>query len=155
MDKYNKILFNTPNSRPDFANETLPKIIHMTWLGSQLPFSKFLKNIQSYTVLNPEHKLYLWLDHSLPSKLFESFSNVIVKDVRSYTWETEDLLEKATNWAMKSDILRLEILYKYGGIYIDIDSTALRPFGEHFLERIGKEFAKNLSPLTTTRDAIF
>ena len=27
-------------------------------------------------------------------------------------------------------MLRLEILYKYGGIYADIDSVALRSFGE-------------------------
>ena len=45
-------------------------------------------------------------------------------------WNTEDLLARATNPAMRSDVLRLEILYKYGGIYADIDSVALRSFGE-------------------------
>ena len=44
-------------------------------------------------------------------------------------WNCEDLLAQATNPAMRSDVLRLEILYKYGGIYADIDSVALRSFG--------------------------
>ena len=45
-------------------------------------------------------------------------------------WNCEDLLDQATNPAMRSDVLRLEILHRYGGIYADIDSVALRSFGE-------------------------
>ena len=60
------------------------------------------------------------------------------------TWTTRDLMDSATNYAMKSDILRLEILYKYGGIYVDIDSTALRSFGK---ERFGSERNKKPSSL--------
>ena len=30
---------------------------------------------------------------------------------------------------MRGDVLRLEILHRYGGIYADIDSVALRSFG--------------------------
>ena len=44
-------------------------------------------------------------------------------------WNSEDLLARATNPAMRSDVLRLEILHRYGGIYADIDSVALRSFG--------------------------
>ena len=31
-----------------------------------------------------------------------------------------------TSWAAKTDILRLEILYQYGGIYTDIDSVCYK-----------------------------
>ena len=44
-------------------------------------------------------------------------------------WRCGDLLAQATNPAMRSDVLRLEILHRYGGIYADIDSVALRSFG--------------------------
>ena len=44
-------------------------------------------------------------------------------------WNSEDLMDQATNPAMRSDVLRLEILHRYGGIYADIDSEALRSFG--------------------------
>ena len=59
--------------------------------------------------------------------------NVVVRDVAGESWSTQDLLDQATNFAMKSDVLRLEILYKYGGIYADIDSVALRSFGRRYL----------------------
>ena len=52
-----------------------------------------------------------------------------LRDVAGEEWNSEDLLAQATNPAMRSDVLRLEILYKYGGIYADIDSVALRSFG--------------------------
>ena len=69
---------------------------------------------------------------------------VIVHGVQE--WASEDLLEASTNWAMKTDILRLEIgklgigyfgiiffkVQSYGGIYVDVDAVAKRPFGPVF-----------------------
>ena len=34
----------------------------------------------------------------------------------------KDLYHKASNFGMKADILRYEIVYREGGIYIDVDS---------------------------------
>ena len=55
--------------------------------------------------------------------------NVTVMDVSKQEWETQDLLEDCTNYAQKADILRLELVYLHGGIYVDMDTTAVRPFG--------------------------
>ena len=99
----------------------------MTWLGSPLP-PKFAPNILSYVSLNPDHELWLWLDTS-PDTLNIGHKQIRVRDVNKETWTTRNMLDSSTNFAMRSDILRLEILYKYGGIYVDIDSTALRSFG--------------------------
>ena len=55
--------------------------------------------------------------------------SVSVMDVSKQEWETQDLLEDCTNYAQKADILRLELVYLYGGIYVDMDTTAVRPFG--------------------------
>ena len=92
-------------SKPEIVNTTLPKLIHMTWLGSQLPYSKFLSNIQSYSVLNPDHQIFLWLDHSIPDNLFESYKNVIIKDVNKQKWTTEALLFKLLIKVQKSEPL--------------------------------------------------
>ena len=43
------------------------------------------------------------------------------------------LSDNCTNYAQMADILRLEIVYLYGGIYVDMDATALRPFGKCWL----------------------
>ena len=114
------------SARPE-TDTSLPPVLHMTWLGSPLP-PKFAPNILSYVSLNPDHELWLWLDTS-PDTVNIGHKQIRVRDVNKETWTTRDMLESCTNFAMKSDILRLEILYKYGGIYLDIDSIALRSFG--------------------------
>ena len=114
------------SARPE-SNTSLPPVLHMIWLGSRLP-PKFAPNILSYVSLNPDHELWLWLDTS-PDTVNIKQQQVRVRDVNKETWSTRDMLDTSTNWAMKSDVLRLEILYKYGGIYVDIDSVALRSFG--------------------------
>lgn len=47
---------------------------------------------------------------------------------RDFTDErvTGDLIERCTNYGAKSDIMRLEILYAYGGLYLDCDVEPLR-----------------------------
>ena len=118
------------SSRPEANNSTVPKQIHMTWLGSPLPLQRFASNIKSYISLNPDYVLYLWLDHADRVPLsWRSINNLVVKDVSQEKWDTKDLLDQSTNWAMMSDIIRWEIMFKYGGIYVDVDSTALRGFG--------------------------
>ena len=106
----------------------------MTWLGSPLPLQRFGPNIKSYVSLNPDYVIFLWLDH--PDKVplsWRNIKNLVVKDVSKEKWSTRDLLDQCTNWAMMSDIMRWEIISKYGGIYVDIDSTALRGFGLYFI----------------------
>ena len=76
----------------------------------------------------PDYKIYLWLDH--PDSVGVKNENILVKNVKTENFKLSDLIEESTNFAQRSDIMRLEIVYKYGGIYIDIDSTALRAFGE-------------------------
>ena len=57
---------------------------------------------------------------------------VEVKRLDELSHPSEDLVKRCTNYAMKSDILRLEIVAKFGGIYADVDSFALHPFGATF-----------------------
>ena len=59
-------------------------------------------------------------------------SIIHIRNLDAEEWRNDDLLEDCTNHAMRSDILRLEIVYRYGGIYVDVDATALRSFGPVF-----------------------
>ena len=74
--------------------------------------------------------MHLWVDHT-PHNIQE-INNLKIRNINQEVWINEDLLEDCTNYAMKSDILRLEIVYRYGGIYVDVDATALRSFGPVF-----------------------
>ena len=117
-------------AKKDSFEDELPKLIHMIWIGSPLPYHKFAASINSYINLNPEYKLYLWLDH--PDSVHSNHDNIVVRDLTKEYWRTEDMIKKSSNFAMKSDVMRLEILWKYGGIYVDIDSFATRSFGPVF-----------------------
>ena len=74
--------------------------------------------------------MHLWVDHATNN--IEEGSNIKIRNINQEVWINEDLLEDCTNHAMKSDILRLEIVYRYGGIYVDVDAIARRSFGPVF-----------------------
>ena len=48
------------------------------------------------------------------------------ENIKDLNFDNRDIFDKADNYGMKSDILRYEILYREGGIYIDIDYECLQ-----------------------------
>lgn len=95
----------------------IPKIFHHIWVGpKQIPNRsvEFIKHIQE---LHPEYEFRLWTNEDLTP---ENFSNL-------------EYINKAEKYAQKADIMRYEILYNYGGIYLDTDF----------------ELFKNITPLLT------
>lgn len=77
--------------------------VHLIWLGSDVP-DKYKKNIASYT---EEYNVTLW---TKPIKLIN-----------------QDLFDRAKSYALKADIMRLELLMNFGGLYTDIDSRLISP----------------------------
>merc|ERR1711860_156218 len=60
--------------------------------------------------MNPDWQYMLWTDESLKERKFKWFSKV-----------NQSLFAVAANYGEKSDILRLELLYQFGGVYVDMD----------------------------------
>lgn len=84
----------------------IPKIIHIIWIGpNKYPYSKYL---DTYKNKNPEWIIKFWNNKNIP-ELINKF-----------------VYNKMTSYAAKADIIRLELLYKYGGLYVDADSKCLR-----------------------------
>jgi mannosyltransferase OCH1-like enzyme len=52
----------------------------------------------------------------------------IVFDVRHLKLINQDAYVVAKNYGERSDIIRYEILYEFGGLYVDTDFECLRPF---------------------------
>ncbi len=51
-------------------------------------------------------------------------------DADDYSWlRNKVLFDQAKTWTSRSDVLRFEILARYGGIYVDVDVEPLRSFG--------------------------
>lgn len=88
----------------------IPKIIHQIWLGSPFP-ERYKRWQKTWKDKHPDWQYKLWTD----------------SDVAAFKLTNQELFDQATNYGEKSDIFRYEILYRYGGLYIDIDFAALNP----------------------------
>ena len=85
----------------------IPKILHVIWIGKKNP-PKWCIDSWRKTYINtyPQWKFMLWDEKGI-NKL-----NMINRDI----YDNEPTLRG------KSDIARYEILYQYGGIFLDADS---------------------------------
>ncbi len=89
----------------------IPKRVHVIWVGPHEPpahLGKCLKSIQKFL---PTWDYKLWTDDDIPG--------LNLKNQRYY--------DQATTYAEKADILRYELLYRYGGVYLDSDIELLKP----------------------------
>jgi hypothetical protein len=91
-------------------DQRIPKVLHQIWLGSKVP-EKYGELTERLREQHPGWTYKLWTDDNIDFDLVN-----------------RSLFEKAVNPGQKSDILRYEILRKFGGIYLDLDFIVLRPF---------------------------
>lgn len=97
-------------------NIDIPKIIHQIWIGP-LPVPKSFTD--TWKEKNPDYNYILWNEDTLKEEIPEAFA--------------DSLYLKAYDFPGKTDILRLYLLYKLGGIYMDCDMKCLKPFTNSFL----------------------
>ena len=105
------------HDRTESRPVTIPKIIHQIWLGSDIP-KQMLENASSWIEHNPGWKYNIWtrpLDDMVNQDLYDS--------AHSY-------VHGHSVWQMRADLMRYEILYRYGGFYADMDTVCLRPIDE-------------------------
>ena len=92
----------------------IPKIIHYIWLGGK-PLPKIAKKcFASWKKFCPDFEIKRWDENSLNLE-----ANKYVKQAF-----------EAKKFAFASDYFRFEILYKEGGIYMDIDVELLKPIDD-------------------------
>ncbi len=103
----------------------IPAVVHFIWLGPR-PFPpESVENVRTWIANNPSWTIKFWTDRDrdLPC---EGMEKVLVKD---FTFlKLGNCFEQSQNWGEKSDLLRYEILFQEGGIYVDHDANCLRSF---------------------------
>lgn len=92
----------------------IPKVIHYCWFGKGDKPDIFKKCYESW-------KKFCW-DYEIKEWNEDNFDI----NYNSYTMEAY----KSGKWAFISDVARLYVLYKEGGIYVDIDVEFIRPIDE-------------------------
>lgn len=124
-----------PNSR--VSSGKIPKILHFIWVGDirKAPAS----TIESCVKMNPDWDYIFWTDERIKQEKFGSkYQNTfyvlekLAIDFKGWwlrfkTWWNPSQYRRYEHlW--KADLLRLEILYLYGGVFLDADSTCQKPF---------------------------
>ena len=86
----------------------IPKCFHWIWFGPN--------------PLPEQHRC--WIDGWL--SLHPGWEHNIWTDATRFTLTNEEQFLSANSFAQKADIARYEILYRFGGIYVDTDTECLR-----------------------------
>lgn len=101
---------------------SIPKIIHQIWIGPHPMPTNFMN---SWKNKNPDYEYICWTEEK-------------IKEL-NFTFRCQKIIDIVELYHGKADIMRLEILYKYGGIYLDADSICIEPLNDTFLKN--KAFA--------------
>ncbi|RXK40870.1 hypothetical protein M231_01929 [Tremella mesenterica] len=138
-----------PSSSLPIPSEPIPNIVHYVYglapTQEEFPYFAYLAMRSALQVLKPEKVLFHclneprgywwdrvrgwegWIDEGGEKK-----GLVEVVKARDVEWIGKDQ-RPVKHYAHKADIIRLEVLLEYGGIYLDIDTFILRPFIPHSL----------------------
>lgn len=113
----------------------IPKLLHLVWVGSPFP-DKYNELLDSWRWFHKDWTIKIWTD----------------ADILTFPFENRAIFNEVRNIGTKSDILRYEILYQYGGVYIDVDFLCLRSFNDFlyldfFGGHAGSEFPEILNGL--------
>jgi mannosyltransferase OCH1-like enzyme len=131
IDKYKTIHIKVA----DFETENtgkIPKIIHQIWLGSKERPKSLMDRCRN---MHEGWEYKLWTEQNL------------------FALENQNTFDCGRNPTFKSDVLRYEVLKRYGGFYLDADTLCLRPL-DPLLNRsfvIGYQHYKNPALKNTFR----
>lgn len=105
----NNFLKVTPAETP-----RIPKIIHQIWIGNR-PIPRLCEKYrQTWVQHHPDWEYKFWTDQE-------------IGDYRFANRNLELLFQKSTKIGEKVDILRYDILYQFGGLYVDVDCQCQQP----------------------------
>lgn len=98
---------------------SIPKIIHQLWISpnGKPPPADIIKNTQSWEHTHPDFIRVTW---SL-SRLENLLKNFHGLNVLGY-------IHQCAFPAMQSDVIRLALIYEYGGFWSDLKNLSLKPF---------------------------
>lgn len=105
----NNFLKVTPQERP-----RIPKIIHQMWIGTR-PIPPVCEEYRKTWIKHhPDWEYKLWTDREVATYQFADPN-------------LEYLFKKSDRIGEKVDIWRYDILYRFGGLYVDVDCKCFQP----------------------------
>jgi hypothetical protein len=99
------------STSPSETTKYIPRILHFIWLGPRpMPNEAILQTWQQH---HGSWELRVWGNGNIPTNL---------QNLDAFQYALQHNLH-----GMASDILRCEILYQFGGVYVDIDYICIAP----------------------------
>lgn len=141
----------------------IPTVMHQIWLGGKLP-AEYEGYRESWLRFHPDWIHIFWTDS--PENydrgiLIRDFSELeaylksnekiphnIVIDARHLNFDNKEFYDAAINYGEKSDILKWEIVYRFGGVYVDTDYECLKSLD---ILHYTYDFYTGIQPLDTNR----
>jgi hypothetical protein len=96
------------------SSTAIPKIFHQIWIGPKSPPEYLFAYQQHLKNLHPDWEYHLWSDAELEGLDLEDW----------------DLVEKSSNFGEKADIVRSNLLDRFGGVCLDADVKVCCPLDE-------------------------
>lgn len=106
-NRYSDFLQNPPYS----VVPKIPKIMHHIWLGGPMP-EQYVQWRKKWQAMHPDWISLLWTD----------------KEVANLHLENQEYYDETTSYGEKANLLRYELLYQFGGLYVDTDCECFKPF---------------------------
>jgi mannosyltransferase OCH1-like enzyme len=88
----------------------IPRVLHRIWLGPEPMPEAYVRLGETWKRNHPDWEHHLWAESNLPTDL-----------------ERHEVYELLRRPAERADILRLELLHRLGGVYVDADLESLKP----------------------------
>ena len=102
--------YQLPVDRAEREPLKIPKIIHYCWFGGKPIREDFKANIGTWKKYCPDYEIVRW-------------------DESNYDYKQNDYMYEAyrqKKWGFVPDYARLDIIYRYGGVYMDTDVELVR-----------------------------
>ena len=124
---------NLANLIKETKKKEIPKIIHQLWIGSkEIPYKEYRKSVKKF---HPNWEYIMWdekrlLKEKMISK--ELYNFIIENPMKPKKTDDKVIIEKMKRDPLLkiSDIVRYNILKKYGGVYIDVDILCIKPLDD-------------------------
>lgn len=95
---------------------TIPRILHQLWIGDKS--KQPVRIMQTWKDMNPSCVYMFWTDENL----------------KHFGFKNQTQIGDMPELNGKCDIMRYEILHRYGGIFIDADAECLNTLDDFFFE---------------------
>lgn len=97
----------------------IPRVFHLIWVGPKRFPDASIKNIRSWQNKHPNWVIKFWTDDETRIAPVSNVERRLIHDIPFKF--VKDCLIRTDNYGEQADLIRYEILYNEGGVYLDHD----------------------------------